>query len=298
MVKKKPKEKGPFYLRFMLFLTRIIPLRKAFAFCRFLGNTLSHINWKRKTIALNNIQHVFPEKSKKECFLIYKHSLVNMLFYYFELAYVASGSIAPEDILPRIDASGLEHLDTLRDGGNGALLYTGHFGNFPLMIFWLGLKGYPVAAIYKSPEDFPEDFSADLVKKCNVTPLPFNSDRELTVNIIRALKSGKIVLIQNDQSHPDGVYIDFFNKSVPSAPGPAILAKRVGVPIIPAYILRDGSNHHNITIFPEMKIEQRENHDEFVRVNTQNQVDWIAEILKKYPNEWLWMHNRWKRARD
>ena len=166
-----------------------------------------------------------------------------------------------------------------------------------MLVIWLANKGYPVAAIYKESTNFPDYFFGDIMRRFNVTPLKYKTDPALIIAIIRSLKEKKIVLIQNDQSHPEGVYIDFFNRSVPSAAGPAILARRVGVPIIPAYIVRDTGNHHYITILPEMVLKEIPDQEEFISVNTQLQADWIAGILKTHPTEWLWLHNRWKRAK-
>ena len=177
-------------------------------------------------------------------------------------------------------------------------MYSGHFGNFAFMVIWLANRGYPIASIYKEAKNFPNEFFGNIMRRFNVTPLKYTSDKTLTVAIIRALKEKKIVLIQNDQSHPDGIYVDFFNKSVPSLAGPALLALRVGVPIIPAYVCREKNNHHRITVLPEIPLQQEDDHEKFMLVNTQIQIDWIARILKKHPTEWLWLHNRWKRARN
>jgi KDO2-lipid IV(A) lauroyltransferase len=72
----------------------------------------------------------------------------------------------------------------------------------------------------------------------------------------------------------------------------------VGVPVIPAYIYREKNNHHKITILPQIPLRPADDNSEFLKVNTQIQIDWIAEILLKHPTEWLWLHNRWKRARN
>jgi lauroyl/myristoyl acyltransferase len=77
----------------------------------------------------------------------------------------------------------------------------------------------------------------------------------------------------------------------------ALLALRVGVPIIPAYINRDKNNHHTISVLPEIPLQQEDDHEKFMLVNTQIMIDWIASILVKHPTEWLWLHNRWKRAK-
>jgi len=290
--------KASFHLvKFILLLTRIINVKSAYALCTFIVLIISRLKWKRKNIALYNLKLVFPEKTENERRLIFRESLRNMLKNYFEIAYIFNGKFNAKRILQMSNCTGLEHLETLKESRRGALLYSGHFGNFPLMVLWLAVKGYPVAAIYKEAKYFPDDFFGNIMRKFNVTPLKYKSEAALTMAIIRALKEKKIVLIQNDQSHPDGIYINFFNKCVPSPAGPAVLAKRVKVPIIPAYICRDKNNYHNITILPEIPLLNEDDHEQFVKVNTQIMIDWVAEILKKHPTEWLWLHNRWKRAK-
>ena len=284
-------------VKIVLFLTRVFPVKWSYAFCTFVVFVGARLNWKRKKIALNNLRIVFPEKTEKERRSIFRESLRNMLKNYFEVAFMTNGKYTSKKISEVVSATGLEHLDRLKENGEGALLYSGHFGNFPLMIIWLGIKGYPVATVYKEAKHFPEDFFGNIMKRFNVTPLKYKSDASLTVSIIRALKEKQIVLIQNDQSHMDGIYVNFFNKSVPSLPGPALLAKRVGVPVIPAYICREKNNHHRITVLSEIPLQHEDDHEKFLLSNTQTQIDWIAELLVEHPTEWLWLHNRWKRAR-
>jgi KDO2-lipid IV(A) lauroyltransferase len=285
------------FVKFLLFLTRIVPLNWAYALCSFMVCIGSGLKWKRKTIALNNLEIVFPEKTPGERKRIFKESLGNMFKNYFEVAYFINGTYSDERILKMASASGLELLDDLKPRNQGALLYSGHFGNFPLLVLWLAIKGYPIGAVYKEASNFPDEFFGDTMRKYHTSPLKYKSEATLTIAIIRALKEGKIVFISNDQSHPKGVYINFFNKYVPSPPGPSLLAKRTGVPVIPAYIVRDKKNHHHITILPEIPLQHEDDNEKFLQVNTQIQIDWIAEILLKHPTEWLWLHNRWKRAK-
>jgi len=284
--------------KFILLLTRVIPVRCTFAFCTFLVFVGSRLRWKRKQVALENLKIVFPELSENKRLTIFRESLRNMLKNYLEVAFMANGKYPAKKISEIASAEGLENLDRITRNGQGALLYSGHFGNFPLMIIWLGIKGYPVAAIYKEAKNFPDDFFGNIMRRFGVSPLKYSSEASLTVGIIRALKEKKIVLIQNDQSHPRGIYVNFFNKSVPAPAGPALLAKRVGVPIIPAYVCRDNRNYHHITVMPEIPLLQEDDHEKFLQLNTQAQMDWIAEILVKHPTEWLWLHRRWKRARN
>jgi KDO2-lipid IV(A) lauroyltransferase len=166
------------------------------------------------------------------------------------------------------------------------------------MVIWLAVKGYPVAVVYKEAKNFPDDFFGTIMSRFGVTPIKYKSDPTLMPVILKSLKEKKIILVQNDQSHPHGVYINFYNKSVPSLAGPALLSLRKKVPIIPAYIIRDTHDHHNLTILPEMDVVDSSDRQEFIMRNTQLQLDWIAKILETHPTEWLWLHNRWKRARQ
>ena len=93
---------------------------------------------------MDNIRIVFPEKDEKEIRSIFRESLRNMLKSIFEFAYMVSGKLSCARISEMSSASGLENLDNLKKSGQGALLYSGHFGNFALMIIWLAIKGYPV----------------------------------------------------------------------------------------------------------------------------------------------------------
>ena len=295
---KKLAGKASFQLvKLILFITRLCPVKCSYAFCAFAVFVGSRLKWKRKRVALNNLKIVFPEQSEKERKIIFRESLRKMLKNYMEVAFMANGKYADDKILKMASASGLEHLDRVVEAKQGALLYSGHFGNFPLLVIWLALRGYPVATIYKEARNFPEDFFGDIMRKFGVAPIKYRSEASLSISIIRALKEKKIVLIQNDQSHPDGIYVNFFNKSVPSLPGPALLAKRVGVPLIPAYIYRDKRNQHHISIQSELPLLRAEDPELFLQRNTQVQMDWVADILVQHPTEWLWLHNRWKRAR-
>jgi KDO2-lipid IV(A) lauroyltransferase len=298
MTFKKIAGKSSFHLvKFLLFLSRILPLKASYAICHFFASAGTLLKWDRKQIALANLAIVFPKMTDEEKQAIFRESLVKILKNYFEICFFTSGKWSADDVAEAVTASGLEYLDDLIESGKGALLYSGHIGNFPLMMVWLAMKGYPVAAVYKEAKNFPDDFFGSIMSRFNVTPLKYKSDPSLTTAIIRLLKEKKIVLLLNDQSHPTGVYINFFNKSVPSLAGPALLSKRLGVPVIPAYIIRDNSNHHHITILPEMPLAEVSDNKNFIVANTQLQIDWIAGIVETHPTEWLWLHNRWKRAR-
>ena len=108
MKNKKRAGKASFQVvRFILFMTRVIPVRCSFAFCNFVVFVGSRLNWKRKKIALKNLEIVFPELSEKERMAIFRESLRSMLKDYFEVAFMFNGKFSKEKISKIASASGL-----------------------------------------------------------------------------------------------------------------------------------------------------------------------------------------------
>lgn len=284
-------------VKFFLFLVKIMPIAGIYAFIDFIVWIAMLFPWKRKTLAMNNMKIVFPNISKAEQQILFEKFLRNMLRNYFDIMILKVKTLPAEKILAMAEADNLQALDKALSKGKGGILFSGHFGSFPLMIFWLATKGYPIAAVYKEASNFPDEFFGNLMRMYGVTPIKYTSDKGLTASIIRHLKQNKIILIQSDQSKPDGVYINFFNKYVPAAPGPVVLAKRTQASLIPAYIYRKSTHFHHIQIFSEMQLIEKENLEEFITVNTQMLSDWIAKVVVEHPEEWLWLHNRWKREK-
>jgi KDO2-lipid IV(A) lauroyltransferase len=280
-----------------LFFVKITPVAGIYLFVDFIVWLGTALPWKRKTLAMKNMAIVFPESTTHIQKNIFRQFLRNMLRNYFDLMILEVKNLPAEKVLAMAEGENLQELDNVLKKGNGVILFSGHFGSFPLMIIWLSLKGYPIAAVYKEASNFPDDFFGGLMRKYGVTPVKYTSDKSLTSSIIRCLKQNQVVLIQNDQSKPDGVYINFFNRYVPAAPGPVVLSKRTGASIIPAYIYRQNKHFHHIIFFKELRLSEAETLEQYIIDNTQLLSDWIAQVIVEHPEEWLWLHNRWKREK-
>ena len=134
MTLKNTAGKASFHLvKFVVLFIRFFPLKSTYGLCAFIIFVTSGLKWKRKRIALDNLKIVFPEKTDMERKSILRDSLRNMLKNYVEVAYIVNKNFPAERILQMASVSGLEQLDTVIAGQKGALLYSGHFGNFPLM---------------------------------------------------------------------------------------------------------------------------------------------------------------------
>jgi KDO2-lipid IV(A) lauroyltransferase len=100
-------------------------------------------------------------------------------------------------------------------------------------------------------------------------------------------------LLSDQNGGRDGVFVDFFGVPASSVRGPAFLALRYDVPVVPIFALWDGDKYR-IEILPEVPVTRTGDDETDIRENTQRFQKAIEEMVRKYPGQWLWAHRRWK----
>ena len=113
---------------------------------------------------------------------------------------------------------------------------------------------------------------------------------------IRVLRNNEVLFIPLDQNFGSGggVFVEFFGHKAATATGPVIFAKRTAAPILPIFIKRDHDDVHKIMIEPPLELEGCPDDDEMLVVNTQKITNVIERYIRQYPQEWGWIHRRWK----
>ena len=91
-----------------------------------------------------------------------------------------------------------------------------------------------------------------------------------------------------------GVFVEFFGRPSGTASGPAIFAMRTGSPILPIFTVRTGEDTHEVIVEPHFYLERKATDEETVQFNIQKITSIIEKYIRKYPQEWGWMHRRWK----
>jgi KDO2-lipid IV(A) lauroyltransferase len=193
-----------------------------------------------------------------------------------------------------VRAKGLEKLDRALQKGKGIIALSGHVGNWELMGGYLVMKGYTVnvvgAPIYDSRLD-------DLVVNNRLqSGMKYIARGSATREIIRALRRNEIVglLIDQDTRHVDGVFVDFFGEKAYTPVGPVILAMKTQATIVPMAIHIQKDNTHLVEIDKELDLIFTDD-ENYNRIhNTQICSDAIEKFVRKYPAQWVWMHQRWK----
>lgn len=286
------------FLKIFFSFGKILKKNQLSFLSKVLGTIIYYLPFKRKFTSMSNMKIAFGEQyNDDELKKILKNFSIELALFILEASYIISKRLP---LYNWTEAIGLENLDSALSKGNGVIALSGHFGNFPMMIGWLAERGYPVAVLYKEGKYIPKNFLFSLISSYNVLPIPFRSDKEVPVEIIRALSKGMIVFMLSDQARP-GVYANFFGHLAQCQKGPYVISKRKGTPIIPIFIVRE-SEKYKILIYPELKL----NNDNYVKSLSDEEIVPLVEkynsilesLIRKYPAQYFWFHRRFKNLKS
>jgi KDO2-lipid IV(A) lauroyltransferase len=255
-----------------------------------------HLAPRHRLIALHNLKLAFPEKDMKELARIAWGVYRNMALVAAEFFDIPS--LNPERLAEKIEVEGMEHYREALKQNKGILLFSAHFGNWELMAAATALLLKPVMVIYRTLDSKVLDALVNRVRSSTGnTPLP--KERAMRP-MLRCLKDNGIVglLIDQNVDWYEGVFVDFFGRPACTTDGLALLALHTEAPVIPAFLVRIGSGRYRYVIGGEVQIVRTGNRQADVRENTQVFTKIIEEMVRKHPDQWLWVHQRWKTAID
>lgn len=254
-----------------------------------LGRLVWRLSGKHRQRALENLQRAFPEKSSEEHLALGRGVLEH--FGRVMADFVRTPVRTNEEVLATATVDGYENLLSALALGKGVLLISGHVGNWERMGHWLAAKGHAVSAVARDAND-PE-MNAIILELREATGMQIISRGDAIQPIIEALAKGTLVGITPDQNSEE-IFVPFFGHPCGTVKGPAVLARRTGAPLVPVYFMRSGPNKYRFVIRPPLAPEEGYSIIEgYTRaINTS-----LEGIVREYPDQYLWIHNRWKSAK-
>ncbi len=278
----------------------ILPQDLSLKIGRFLGLIFYKIDKKHRKHTLNNLKIAFPTKTENELTDIAIKFYKNLGMVFVEIFRLNKYKESNVDDFVESD---FDHIKNIY-GEQGILLLTAHFGNWELLAKTFGLKGYK-GNVLARPLDNPfiEKILYDL-RTASGNKVIYNRENAVK-NIIKALNEKEIVgfLPDENASKRIGVFADFFGVKACTMPGMANIAAKTKFPVIPAFIVRikgKGGNYskHRLIIEPPLDIKYTGDR----KTDTMNILklfnEKIEDIIKQYPEQWFWIHNRWKTRPD
>jgi KDO2-lipid IV(A) lauroyltransferase len=203
-----------------------------------------------------------------------------------------------EDVEKITEIEGLEYFDTAYRAGKGVIGFTGHIGNFELMAAYFSLRGYKLSVIGR--EVYDPRLDRLLVENRESVGLKNISSFDGVKPLLKVLKKGEFlgILADQDSSRVRGIFVDFFGRPARTPVGPVLLAYKTGSPIVPMAIVRKGKNRYKIIVKPPVELACSDNQEKDVTDTLQRCTDALASIIRQYPDQWLWMHDRWKSKQE
>jgi KDO2-lipid IV(A) lauroyltransferase len=281
------------YILVILFmgLVRLMPYSWALRLGSGLGWLVFRAWAKRRQITIHNLAKAFPDKDPAEIKAIALKVYRNIGKTLIE--FIATGEWSNDRLLTQVSFEGREHLDAALAKGKGVVLLSAHFGNWELLGIALSAVGYKVNVLARPLDNPLLDQIVNGIRSKFGTWIIANKNS--IKDVIKVLRKNEMIGILMDQNlYENAAFVDFFNEAAATTPIIPLLAQKTSVAIIPIRMLRSTNNTFKIIIDPEMEFKDLPDRQEYVRINTRLCNEKIEQWIKLDPEQWFWVHNRWK----
>lgn len=288
-----------FYLFTLLF--SLLPEQMVAPAGSLIGVFISRALPKRRAIAIDNIRQALPAmrgNAAWNCPLETPEEIASQMFRHLGTSLVETCRLyhgRGTSVFDRIEIRGRENYDQARAKEKGIIFLTGHCGNWELVALAYSRLFNSSMSVVARRQNNP--YLNSMVEKMrmrydNRVIYKDNAMRSM-ISVIR--KNGAIGLLVDQAVFPEeGALIQFLGRTAWASKGPAILARKTGVAILPSFIHREG-NRHIITINPECTFEGDAT-DEGMARDAKSYSGYIENFICAHPADWYWVHRRWKRA--
>ena len=271
----------------------VLPWSAGLAFGNMLGRVapLFVPEWRMKMAAANveECLHVSPEEARK----IARQSVVKFGRMIIEV--LRFPLLNRDTIDSVVKTDGLEHLEEAYARGKGALMCTGHFGNWELLGANVALHGYPMLSIARKQNNGGMDRFINEYRESVGQKVAYNQGKESMLAMGRYLKEKHLLGILFDQDTNDtGVTIDLFGKEVITPAGPAVFSRTFGCPILPIFMHYDEDGGCRAKIYPPLYAEKTKDKDRDLYQVTEKLMAILEQEIRANPPMWFWVHDRWK----
>jgi KDO2-lipid IV(A) lauroyltransferase len=270
----------------------LVPRKSAIRISGFLGKVLFLVDSKHRKIALDNLMYAFGhQKSTYEIRFLAKQVFINLVQVIFEVGW--SLRLDERRLVKYFKMDGFRHLKKAYEKGKGVLVLTAHCGNWEFLAVAGSMIEYPVSMVVR-PLDFkPLDrFFINLRSRFGGKIIP--KQRSLRA-ILRSLDRKEMVVLLMDQNVDwyEGVFVDFMGHRACTSKGLALLALRTGAPVVPVFMVREKSGFR-AEFGPEIFTVETGDKQKDIEINTQEYNRVIENFIRRYPDQWFWVHQRWK----
>jgi KDO2-lipid IV(A) lauroyltransferase len=280
-------------VRLLIFISGIVPRKFWQVACGFLGLLGFYLAFQSRRITVENLTLAYGQQKDpteiralaRRVFIMIGKNAGDVIW---------SFRITTRKAYEKIRViHGAENVEAAYAKGRGVLFLTAHIGAFELCATEMAIRGYE-PLIIGTP-----------LKDARLTNLLWQQRSKLgasaiergkeTVRLLKTLKSGGTVAILIDQdTRVKSVFVDFFGKPCATPIGAAVLSLKTGAAVVPVFLHLRADGKQEINCYPEVELVRTGNEQEDIITNTQQFTSIIESEIRKYPEQWVWLHERWK----
>lgn len=279
-------------LRAMIGLSGLLPRKVWLRICGGLGTLAWYFAGRTRRLTRKHLRFAYPEKTEDE---IRKLSRSN-----FRMLGKNAGDIIRSSRVRDLKqleeflvTHGLENFQKAHAKGKGVIFLTCHLGAFDLQVTNMAMRGLNPNIIGTPLKD--RRLNDLLWNYRNLHGAIAIARGKETFRMLKVLKSGGSVALLIDQdTKVKTVFVDFFGKPAATPVGATVLAMKTGASVVPTYIYLGDDGLQHMHLLPEIPMRITDDEDADVVYNTQALTNFIEEKIREHPDQWVWMHERWK----
>jgi Kdo2-lipid IVA lauroyltransferase/acyltransferase len=267
------------------------PLSRAFAVG--LAQVVYLLHFRLRQVGMRNLEMVFPEKSVPERKRILRGVFTSLGRQLAELCQFPKYS--PQNIDEVVVYDGLENYERAYAKGKGVLFLTAHFGGWELSAFAHSLHGHWLHIVMRPMDNEYLDRLLQNYRTMHGNKTVAKDD--FVRGLLAAMKAGETVgiLMDTNMTPPQGIFVDFFGIPACTASGLARIALRTDAAVVPGFTIWDPVlRKYRLRFDPALDLIRTGELEADITANTQMFTRVIEDYVRKYPDQWLWVHRRWK----
>lgn len=250
-------------------------------------------NGRLRRVGRRNLKLAMPELSSRDRKKILQRVYVHLGWQLVEFCRMTR--YTPENTRNWIRTDGLEHYLEAMARGKSVLVLTGHLGAWEMSSFYHSLMGYPMGMLIRRLDNRRLDEYVNRVR-CMHGNFVLSKD-DFGRGLLTAIHSGAAVgmLIDTNMTPPQGEFVKFFGTDACTGTGLAHVARQTGAAVLPGFMVwEEGEGKYVLRFGPEIEIPHTADRGADILEGTRRCTEVLEEWIRRYPDQWLWIHRRWK----
>jgi Kdo2-lipid IVA lauroyltransferase/acyltransferase len=272
---------------------RLLPRRVARAVGAAIGAIAFRALGRLRGVGLRNLELAFPNRTPGDREAILRSEYRNLGFLLAEFCKMPDYTANAASCFIRYE--GLENYLAARERGKGVLVLTGHLGAWELSSFYHSLMGMPMGMVIRRLDNPLVDAFVNRIRCLHGNRVIHKDD--FARGLIASMRAGETVgiLMDTNMTPPQGVFVPFFGVLACTASGMARIAAKTEAAVVPGFLLWEESEQKYVLHFgEELPVIRTGDAEQDALANTASFTAAIEGYIRQYPEQWLWLHRRWK----